>query len=372
MASTVPQLSESHNSCSSASRHSGVAGRMGRMGLLLPALLLALVLASTAQAQAPPSVLLGTADPFAVLAGSTITNTGNSVINGNLGLHPGTSVTGFPPGTVNGEQHVTDAVAQQAKTDLVTAYNDAAGRPNTGTLPPDAGGQTLTAGVYRTGSVPSLGLTGNLTLDGQGNQDAVFIFQIASSLTTASSSSVTLVNGAQSCNVFWQVTSSATLGTTSTFRGNILALQSISVNNGVTVDGRLLARNGALTLINDTITRSQCAAGTGPGPGPAATPDVTRPRVTVGLPGGCPTRDFTARVRTSDSSGIRSVTVTLDGRRVRRTTLTRFSLRIAVRGLRVGRHRIRVVALDRAGNRRVTTRSFRSCALALAVPRFTG
>jgi len=370
MASTVLPLFESHSSCSSDFRHSGVAGRMGRLGLLLLALLVALVFASTAQAQAgPPNVLLGTADGFAILGGSSITNTGPTVINGDLGLHPGTVVTGFPPGTVNGAQHVADAVAQQAKTDLVTAYNDAAGRPNSGTLPPDAGGQTLTAGVYRTGSVPSLGLTGNLTLDAQGVQGAVFIFQVASTLTTATASSVTLINGAQACNVYWQVSSSATLGTTTAFKGNILATTSISVNDGVNVEGRLLARNGAVTLINDTVTRSQCAAGTSP----AASPDVTRPRVRIsGVPGGCPTRNFTARVRVSDSSGIRSVSVFLDGRRVRRTSRTRFSLRIEVRGLRVGRHRIRVVAVDRAGNRRVTTRSFRRCALALTAPRFTG
>ena len=231
------------------------------------ALLVAPVLTSTAQA-GPPPVLLGTADSFAILGGSTITNTGDSVINGDLGLHPGTAVTGFPPGTVNGAQHVTDAVAQQAKTDLTTAYQDAAGRSFSATSPPDVGGRTLTAGVYRTGSVASLGLTGNLTLDAQGDPRAVFIFQIESTLATASASSVSLINGAQACNVYWQVGSSATLGTTTAFKGNILALTSISVNNGVTVDGRLLARNGAVTLINDTVTRSQCAPGTGPGTGP--------------------------------------------------------------------------------------------------------
>ena len=349
---------------------------------------LVLVFAGTAVAQAP--VGLRTADSFAILGGSTITNTGPSVINGDLGLHPGTAVTGFPPGTVNGETHIADAVAQQAKTDLTTAYNDAAGRPRTATLAPDTGGRTLTAGVYRTGSVPSLGLTGNLTLDGQGNQSAVFIFQIESTLITASASSVTLINGAQACNVFWQVGSSATLGATTAFKGNILALTSISVNNGGDVQGRLLARNGAVTLINDTVTRSQCAPGTGPpggpggpgappggpGGGPGGTPDVTGPRITVGLPpsasGDCVTRNFTASVRLRDGSGIRSATVTLDGRRVRRTTLTRFSLRIDVSGLRVGRHRIRVVAVDRAGNRSVRTRRFERCALGLPAPNFTG
>src|SRR6185503_7164026 len=220
-----------------------------KSGLVLLALLVAPVFTSTAQA-GPPSVLLGTADSFAILGGSTITNTGGSVINGDLGLHPGTSVTGFPPGTVNGAQHVTDAVAQQAKTDLTTAYLDAAGRPLSATSPPDVGGRTLTAGVYRTGSVASLELTGSLTLDAQGDPRAVFIFQIESTLVTAPGSSVSLVNGAQACNVYWQVGSSATLGTTTAFAGNILALTSFSVNNGVTVDGRLLARNGAVTLIN--------------------------------------------------------------------------------------------------------------------------
>ena len=373
--------------------------KIGRMGLLALALLVAPVLTSTAQA-GPPPVLLGTADSFAILGGTTITNTGDSVINGDLGLHPGTAVTGFPPGTVNGAQHVTDAVAQQAKTDLTTAYLDAAGRPFSATSPPDVGGRTLTAGVYRTGSVASLGLTGNLTLDAQGDPRAVFIFQIESTLTTASASSVSLINGAQGCNVYWQVGSSATLGTTTAFRGNILALTSISVNNGVTVDGRLLARNGAVTLINDVVTRSTCAAGTGPGTGtgPGGTgtgsgpgADRTGPRIRIiGLPGVrqppiggagarrpaastiCTTRNFTARVRIRDRAGIRSVNVFIDGRLVRQTSLTRFSLRVKVRGLRVGRHRITVVARDRAGNRSVTRRHFGRCALALTAPRFTG
>ena len=241
------------------------------MGLLFIAPLAALVLASTADA-GPRPVLLGTADGFAVLAGSTITNTGNSVISSDVGLHPGTAVIGFPPGVVNGSKHVTDAVAEQAKADLVTAYNDAAGRPLSATSPPDIGGQTLTAGVYKTGSVPSLGLTGNLTLDAQGDPRAVFIFQAASTLVTATDSSVTLVNGARACNVYWQIGSSATLGTRTAFKGTIMALTSISANDGVTLDGRLLARNGAVTLINDTITRSRgCAVGAGGDTGGGAT-----------------------------------------------------------------------------------------------------
>ena len=212
----------------------------------------------------PSPVLLGAAEGFPVLAGTTITNTGPSVINGDLGLHPGFAVVGFPLGTVSGAQHLSDGVAQQAKTDLTTAYNDSAARASTATSPADLGGRTLTAGVYKTGAVPSMGLTGNLTLDAQGDPNAVFIFQAASTLITATDSTVSLVNGAQACNVFWQVGSSATLGTRTAFKGSVLALTSISANDGVNVAGRLLARNGAVTLINDTVTKSVCAARTAP------------------------------------------------------------------------------------------------------------
>ena len=179
-----------------------------------------------ADAQTPATVNLGTAGSFAVLAGQGVTNTGPSVVNGDLGTHPNPAVTGFPPGQVNGAIHAGDAVAAQAKNDLTTAYNDAAGRPcGTNLSGQDLGGLTLTAGVYCFSS--SAQLTGALTLNAQGNPDAVFIFQIGSTLTTASASSVNFINGAQACNVFWQVGSSATLGTNSTFRGNILALTSI-------------------------------------------------------------------------------------------------------------------------------------------------
>ena len=240
-----------------------------RLALVVPAVL-SLVLASSAQAAQP--VPLGTADGFAVLAGSTITNTGPTLVSGNLGLHPGTAIAGFPPGTVNGAKHVSDAAAQHAATDLTTAFNDAAGRPSSAASPPDVGGRTLTGGVYTSGLVGSLGLTGRLTLDAQGDPRAVFIFQIPSTLVTATDSSVRLVNGAQACNVFWQVGSSATLGTRTAFQGNILALTSISVNAGATVNGRLLARNGAVTLIDNTVTRARCAAGTEPGTSPGTTP----------------------------------------------------------------------------------------------------
>ncbi|WP_221640009.1 ice-binding family protein [Actinoallomurus bryophytorum] len=214
---------------------------------------------------------LGTAAAFAVLAGTTVTNTGPTVVTGDLGVSPGSAVTGFPPGVVIGTIHAADATAAQAQLDLTAAYNDAAGRTPTGALPAAIGGLTFTPGVYN--AAAAVGLTGTVTLDAQGDPNAVFIFQVGSALTTASGSVVNLINGARSCNVFWQIGSSATLGTGSSFAGNILALTSITVTTGVTVDGRTLARNGAVTLDTDTITRSpDCAPG--PTPSPTNTANV--------------------------------------------------------------------------------------------------
>jgi hypothetical protein len=189
-----------------------------------------------------------------------VTNTGASVLNGDLGLSPGTAVTGFPPGLVHGTTHVADAAALQAQSDLTTGYNVAAAEQPPQPVTGDLGGQTLTRGVYN--SATSLGLTGALTLDGQGDPSSVWVFQAGSTLTTASASQVNLINGASPCNVYWQIGSSATLGTGSTFQGSILALQSISVTTNVTVQGRVLARNGAVTLDTDMITRPNCAATT--------------------------------------------------------------------------------------------------------------
>ena len=215
------------------------------------------VLASGAQA-APSAVPLGTADSFAVLAGSGITNTGPTTLNGDLGTFPTTTVTGTASITQTGTNHGGDGVTQSAKTDLVTAYNNAAGQGPTSPISGDLGGRTLAPGVYNSAS--SIGLTGTLTLDAGGDSSAVFVFQAGSTLTTASASRVSLTNGAQSCNVFWQIGSSATLGTGSTFRGTVIALASITVTTGVTVDGRVLARDGAVTLDTATITRPVCAA----------------------------------------------------------------------------------------------------------------
>ena len=236
-------------------------------GLLVVVMLMAAAFASSAQAASAP---LGTADTFAVLGGSTVTNTGPSVISGDLGLSPGSAVTGFPPGLVtNGTIH-TDAVAAQAQADLTTAYNDFAGRPPSATISADLAGQTLTKGVYTSStSTPGIGLSGDLTLDAQGDPNAVFVFQAKSTLTVGSGSHVTLINGAQPCNVYWQVGSSATIGSGSQFVGNILALTSISLTTGATLNGSALARNGAVALDTNRITKAPCST-TSPTP-PVAT-----------------------------------------------------------------------------------------------------
>lgn len=199
---------------------------------------------------------LGTATSYSVLAGSAVTNTGPSTLQGDLGVSPGTAITGFPPGITAGAIHAADAVAVQAQSDLTTAYNAAAGQPLTTSVAGDLVGMTLTEGVYR--STSSLALSGQLTLDGQGNPNSVFVFQVASTLITASASSVILTNGAQACNVFWQVGSSATLGTASSFKGSILALTSITAETNAVVEGRVLARNGQVSLDTNVITNPAC------------------------------------------------------------------------------------------------------------------
>jgi hypothetical protein len=236
-------------------------------GLLALALLPAAVLAPAALA-AP--VGLGTTESFSVLGGSAVTNTGPTVMTGDLGVSPGTAISGFPPGLVSGAVHANDAVAGQAKNDLVTAFDDAAGRSSTAAVAGDLAGLTLTAGVYT--SATSLGLSGDLTLDAQGDPNAVFVFQAGSTLTTASGSRVLLQGGAQACNVFWEVGSSATIGTASRFTGNILALTSISLTTGATIDGRVLARNGAVTLDTNILLRSTCTRTAADGGGTGGTP----------------------------------------------------------------------------------------------------
>ncbi|MDE3008659.1 MAG: DUF3494 domain-containing protein [Acidobacteriota bacterium] len=231
---------------------------------------------SSAASAATSTVNLGSSSTFAILAGSTITNTGSSVISGNIGLSPGTSITGFPPGIEStGTTSVANPTAVQAQTDLVTAYNDAAGRTPATTEPSELGGLTLAAGVYTVAS--SATLTGTLTLNGANDATSTFIIQIPAGLTTASASSIVLENGAQACNVFWQVTSSATLGTGSSFAGTLMALSSITATTGAKVSGRLLARNGAVTLDTNSVTVPTCAAVT-------PTTTTTLPTTTTTLP----------------------------------------------------------------------------------------
>lgn len=235
------------------------AGAKARAALVAAVFFVPVVLVSlSGSAQAATAVSLGTADSFVVLAGSGITNTGATTLNGDMGTYPTLTITGSSTITITGTNHAGDGVTQSAKTDLVTAYNSAAGQTSTNAISGDLGGQTLTAGVYTSSS--SIGLTGALTLNAAGNSDAVFVFQAGSSLTTASGSSVLLANGAQACNVFWQVGSSATLGTGSSFRGSIIALTSITLTTSATVEGRVLARNGAVTMDTNTITKPTCKA----------------------------------------------------------------------------------------------------------------
>ena len=202
------------------------------------------------------TIALAGASNFAILAGSEITNTGATIITGDIGLSPGTSIGGFPPGLLNGTQYISDPISDQAKLDLTTAYNNAAVRTCTDvvTLSGNIGGLTLTPGLYF--STSSLAISsGDLTFDALGNADAVFIIQIASSLTTTSGRKVILSGGASASNIFWYVGSSATFGTTSVMKGTVLATESITFNTGATLDGRALTKIGSVTLEGTTIVK---------------------------------------------------------------------------------------------------------------------
>jgi hypothetical protein len=369
-------------------------GRAQRAGIALTVGLACALMPAAAQAQ----VDLGTAGPFVVLGGSSVTNTSASVLNGDLGVSPGTSLTGFGPGIVNGAIHNNDAVAGQAQLDLTTAHNVAAGQP----VPPgnvltgqDLGSRTLTSGAYRYAT--SAQLTGALTLDAQGDPNAQFVFEIGSTLTTASASSVLLVNGASPCNVYWQVGSSATLGTTTAFQGNVMALASISLNNGATVLGRLLASTGGVSLINNVLSRPLCATGTttpgttgttGTTPGTTGTPTgsrltpaqlraqaraLARARARAARRGSATvsrrSRDacsdgFVARVR---GRLIERAVFSLDGRRIASRAGSPFRVAIPATP---GAHRVRVrVTFKDATRAKSMTLRYRACAAQLLEPR---
>jgi hypothetical protein len=381
----------------------------GRAGLAL-AVTVAFA-AIPAGAQASP-VLLATAAPFVVLAGSTATNTGPSVLNGDLGLSPGSALTGFGlPAVVNGATHDNDAVAAQAQADLTTAYDTAAGQTSAVDLTgQDLGGLTLTAGSYSFST--SAQLTGMLTLDAAGDPNAQFVFEIGSTLTTASASSVRLINGASPCNVYWQVGSSATLGTTTAFAGNLMAYTSITLDNRASVIGRALARNGAVTLDDNVLDASLCGTSTTPpttppavGGTPAGSPQTAPPAPGTAAPG--PTTQApphsgstilahrgTARLRrTPRTPGSRvkacsaGFYATVTGRHIKRVVFRFDGRSIASRlrapfrvlvGARPGRHRVTARVTFKDGTRAKTLKlGYVVCAAAVLHPRngpsqFTG
>jgi len=381
--------------------------RAGRAGTVLA---MGVAFAAFPVAAQAAHVDLATAGPFVVLGGQSVTNTGPSVLNGDLGVSPGTSITGFGPGVVNGVTHVNDGVASQAQADLTTAYNAAASEPVAAGSANDLTGQnlgsrTLTPGAY--GYSSSAQLTGTLTLDAQGNPNAQFVFKIGSTLTTASASSVALINGASACNVFWQVGSSATIGTTTAFQGNLMALTSITLNTGASVIGRALARNGDVTLDDNVLDASSCGAGstgsTPPGTPPTGTtptgttPTGTKPTSAQVPPASAsklPARNGTAtfrRVRRAPRLGrpsctegfratvrgkmIKRVVFSLDGKRIRSTTRSPFS--VYVRAL-PGKHKVKArVTFKDATRPKTRTLDYRACAAVALQPRsgpsqFTG
>lgn len=267
----------------------------------------AIITASTS-ASAESAVGLGTAESFAVLAGSGITNTGATTITGDVGSFPTTTQTGFGSVTLNGTNHFGDAVTQGAKTALITAYDEAAGRSPVTNVPVELGNTTLFSGVY---GAPTFGLTGTLTLDAQGDPDAEFIFQAGSTLVTASDSRVVMLNGGDPCRVVWQVGSSATFGTRTSFVGDVLAMTSITANNAATFQGRLLARNGAVTMDNNTITNASCVTSSAPTTtttvlGASTTTPTTPATTTTSTTVAPPTRGPTTSVPTT---GVPATTV---------------------------------------------------------------
>lgn len=248
-------------------------------------------LLGTSQEALAAAPSLGTAQSYAVLASSTLTNVGPTTILGDIGVSPAPAIIGFPPGIVTGTVHVADAAAAQARSDLTTAYNALAGGAcDVDLTGQNLGGLTLTPGVYCLSAAAQL--TGTLTLNAQGNPSAVFVFQIGSTLTTAANSSVKLINGGKPCNVFWQIGTSATVGAGTAFVGDILALTSITLNSGAKVAGRALARNGAVTLDSNQIVAASCAAP--PGTGASSSSGTGSSSSTGGgsEPVGCTTSDW--------------------------------------------------------------------------------
>ncbi len=388
---------------------------LSRAGIAVAASCAFLALPAAAQAAA---VDLGTASPFVVLGGQEVSNTGPSLLNGDLGVSPGTSLPGFQFATVNGTTHNNDAVAAQAQSDLTAAFDVAAAEPlNIGgdLSTQDLAGKTLLAGAY--GFTSDAQLSGTVTFDAQNDPNAQFVVKVGSQLTTGSGSAVVLANGANPCNIYWKV-DTAVLGSTTAFQGNVLALTSISLNNGASVIGRMLARNGTTSLINNTLNNSSCRStstppggtppggtppggtppgGTTPGgttPGTPTTPPGTgsspgtgnqappESRTTVRTrngsailrrtPGGSCRDGFRARVR---GKKIKRVVFSMDGKRISSRSKSPFA--VFVRGS-AGRHKVtaRVTFTD-ATRAKTLKLGYRACSSALLQPRrgpsqFTG
>ena len=384
--------------------------RAGRAGVAL-AIGCAFAALPAAALAGPARVDLRTADPFSVLAYSTVTNTGATSMSGNLGLHPGTAVTGGP--LVLGETHITDGVALQAKNDLDAAYVTTAGLPSTSLASAELAGRRLTTGVYNASNDLLLSST-QVELDAQGDPNAVFIFQVGRDLTLASSTTVSLINGAQACNVFWQVERFSTLGTASRFVGTLMSHQRIAAQTGATIQGRLFSRVDEVTLENNVITTSACAAstngsggsgGTG-GSAPGGTPGAGTPagsapanQAPPGSQSSTPTRNGTATLRrpptttTTSRRGparpctagfqatvrgklIRRVIFSLDGKRI--GTRTKPAFKVYVRAARAGSHVISArVGFKDATHSKTLKFRYRACAAQVLQPRrgpsqFTG
>jgi hypothetical protein len=258
-------------------RTAGKGLRLARSAFFGSSLVLAGLAPALSAAKVEAPVDLATAASYAVLADGAITNNGNSVINGDVGVHPGTEVSGFPPGVINGQRHAGDAVAERAQSDLTVAYKDAAGRTSSRTIGPDLQGQTLTPGVYKASE--NAKLEGTLTLDAGGNPNAVFIFQLDSTLSTAQNSNVRVVNSpGPACSVFWTVGDSATLGANTSFVGRVMAVNGITLQSDAKIEqGGALSRDGAVTLDTNEVSRSDCAAAGAPTRPPTAPASPTSP-----------------------------------------------------------------------------------------------
>ena len=249
---------------------------------------LALLVAAATSAQAATAVDLGTADSFVVLAGEGVTNTGPTTLSGDLGTFPNPSVTGAADITfASGTNYADGGPTPEAKFHLGAAYDNAAGQGPTIPIVAGLDGLTLVPGVYNSGSQELLSVGGVLTLNAEGDANAVWVFQAGSNLIAQSGSAVNLINGAQACNVFWQVGSQATIGTGADFIGTIMALTSITVQTGATVEGRVLARNGTVTMDTNVITRPVCEAR----PTPTTSPTPATPQVTAVPTGAVATGD---------------------------------------------------------------------------------